>query len=373
MTPHDIQPGAFHYPGFKVVNSTPVPDDVFDVIAPELEHGELRVLLYIIRRTFGFKKQSDHISLNQLVEGIRKRDGEVLDRGAGVSKSTAVRAVKGLIEKGIIVAARNSSPDRGYEATTYSLRFQDEAAPPLSHHRTRGLSHDDTRASATIEHPLVSPRNIQHDSKQHDSKQQQPRNARPRSRGTVVASSATPTDALTGAQELVLADLLGLPMTRETALGLLQTYPTEKITAWIEAVALRPTTKEPAAFVIKALQANWALPKQYHDKLDRQERAKKKKAEQDAVDRARAAAEAAFQERKLKVDAYLATLTDAGRRELRATAEARIRSYGPYWRERATIDGPILDSAVRDLAAQRLGLPPIEGDPTRRQPEAVAV
>jgi hypothetical protein len=30
----------------------------FDVVAPELTEAELRVALYIIRRTFGFKKAS---------------------------------------------------------------------------------------------------------------------------------------------------------------------------------------------------------------------------------------------------------------------------------------------------------------------------
>ena len=45
----------FRYEGFSEPNYTPVPDDLFDLIAPNLTESELRVLLYIIRRTFGFK------------------------------------------------------------------------------------------------------------------------------------------------------------------------------------------------------------------------------------------------------------------------------------------------------------------------------
>src|SRR5688572_9834944 len=112
----------FHYEGFSSPNGTIVHDDVFDVLLPQLTDPELRVLLYIIRRTFGFKKDSDNISLKQMVEGIRTKDGRVLDGGAGISKASVARGLKGLAEKGIIVATHNSSLERGNEPTTYRLR-----------------------------------------------------------------------------------------------------------------------------------------------------------------------------------------------------------------------------------------------------------
>src|SRR5438552_2572306 len=97
----------YQFAGFINPTTTPVPDVLFDELAPELTEAELRVLLYIIRRTFGFKKHQDDISLKQLVEGITTHDGRTLDRGAGVAKSAATRAVRGLVEKGVIVAIRN--------------------------------------------------------------------------------------------------------------------------------------------------------------------------------------------------------------------------------------------------------------------------
>ncbi len=124
----------FRYEGFTSPNGTIVPDDVFDILLPHLSDPELRVLLYIIRRTFGFKKESDTISLKQMVEGIRTRDGRILDQGAGVSKASAARGVKGLIEKGIVTAQRNRSAEKGDEPTTYTLRFRD----PVSPTETRG-------------------------------------------------------------------------------------------------------------------------------------------------------------------------------------------------------------------------------------------
>ncbi len=127
---------AFTYKGFSSLNGTIVPDDVFDVLAPELNEAELRVLLYIVRRTFGFKKDNDNISLRQMVEGITTKDGRVLDRGTGMSKSAVARGLAGLREKKIIVAVRNSSAERGNEATTYRLHFEhdrdDEGTDPTS-------------------------------------------------------------------------------------------------------------------------------------------------------------------------------------------------------------------------------------------------
>lgn len=124
------------FEGFGAPNTTPVPDIVFDVLAPDLSEAELRVLLYIIRRTFGFKKTADTISLGQMVHGIVRRDGTALDRGTGLAKSGVTKALKGLLAKGVIVARQNRSAERGNEPTTYTLRFK----TPLSTGEDKGLS-----------------------------------------------------------------------------------------------------------------------------------------------------------------------------------------------------------------------------------------
>jgi hypothetical protein len=353
--PRREQPAPFYYEGFKMLNATPVPDDVFDLLAPRLEEGELRVLLYIIRRTFGFKKQSDDISLRQLVEGIRKRDGEVLDHGAGVSKSTAVRAIKGLVEKGIIAASRNCSAGRGYEPTTYALRFQDENQPPLFHHRTRGGS--------TIEQALVSPQNIQHDRSQHDREQQHARTRRTAAKPAGRQRSGL-TVALTGDEDPVLVGLLRLGMTRQSAARILKAHPADKVSEWLSALSFVPNTKEPAAFLVQALKENWSLPQQYLQTQKKIELTKKKQAENDEAAAAKAAAEKARNDHRIKVDAYLALLTDEDRASLEAEALERLgRETGDYWRGRK-IPGVLLKSCVRDIVAERMALPALD-DATR--------
>ena len=137
--PDDFGEKPYRFPGFSAPSYTPIPDIVFDELAHRLSGAEYKVLMYILRRTFGFKREADSISLRQMSEGIVKYDGERLDFGAGVrSKATLVKAVKRLEELGVIVAERNSSPEKGDEATTYipnmggTSRVQKLNTPPCS-------------------------------------------------------------------------------------------------------------------------------------------------------------------------------------------------------------------------------------------------
>jgi DNA-binding transcriptional ArsR family regulator len=129
------RPHSPAFDGFTSPSYTQVPDELFDVLMPTLADAELRVLLYIIRRTFGFKRDTDAISLSQMVSGITTRDGRVLDHGTGLSKATVARGLKGLRDKGIILAERQRTQERGDQPTTYRLRFKTDIPElsPLSH------------------------------------------------------------------------------------------------------------------------------------------------------------------------------------------------------------------------------------------------
>jgi hypothetical protein len=118
--------GKSRFRGFRSPNYTQVPDELFDELLPDLSGAELKVLLYIIRRTFGWKKDRDSISLSQMLNGVRSRNGDGLDRGAGVSKPTLLQALRSLEERGIIETERRRSAEKGDEPTVYMLRFAEE-------------------------------------------------------------------------------------------------------------------------------------------------------------------------------------------------------------------------------------------------------
>ena len=119
------QGGVERYRGFAKPNTTPTPDDVFDVFLPVLTHAELKVLLYIVRRTFGFKKDADRISLKQIAEGIVTKQGRRLDSGTGLSRRGTIKAVKGLEAKGLIEVKRLRTEDGYNRVNVYSLKFRE--------------------------------------------------------------------------------------------------------------------------------------------------------------------------------------------------------------------------------------------------------
>jgi hypothetical protein len=117
------------FAGFGSPNYTQVPDELFDQLMPDLSGAELKVLLYIIRRTFGFKKNSDPISFNQFLDGIKGKDGKILDRGCGIkSRDKLNNALKSLLSKGIITAEKRADTKGGKQTTVYSLRFRTEVS-----------------------------------------------------------------------------------------------------------------------------------------------------------------------------------------------------------------------------------------------------
>jgi hypothetical protein len=116
--------GKAPFRGYASPNYTPVPDELFDEQLPDLSGAELKVLLYVIRRTFGFKRESDNISLSQMLNGLRTRDGRILDRGVGLSKKTLLQAIKSLEEQAIILTQRRRSQEKGDEPTSYRLNVR---------------------------------------------------------------------------------------------------------------------------------------------------------------------------------------------------------------------------------------------------------
>lgn len=114
-------------------NSTQIPDHFLDFVMQDLTESELKVALYILRRTFGFQKDGDRISLSQLVDGITRRDGRRLDRGTGLSRSSVVRGIKGLEARGLLQAHRTpGTKQNAPETTYYSLLIDaDEGSPKL--------------------------------------------------------------------------------------------------------------------------------------------------------------------------------------------------------------------------------------------------
>lgn len=83
-----------------------LPFEFIDHRMADFSGSELLVVLYILRRTVGFHKEADNISLQQFSRGIKRVDGSVLDRGTGLSTATVKRTLAELEARGVLARRR---------------------------------------------------------------------------------------------------------------------------------------------------------------------------------------------------------------------------------------------------------------------------
>lgn len=82
--------------GFQAPNYTQVPNDFF-VMAADMGEAELKVVLYIIRETFGYHREECQVSIRKLA------------LGAGLTPRNAYNGAEKAIERGLIVKSVSST------------------------------------------------------------------------------------------------------------------------------------------------------------------------------------------------------------------------------------------------------------------------
>jgi biotin operon repressor len=124
--PYDF--GAFR--GYRGPRFTPIPDEFLDHQLADLSSAEAKVMLFLFRKTYGYRKSADRVSFAQLEHGTRSSDGTVIDRGTGLSRATIWRALKGLQEKGLIEVERQTTAAGDADINYYHIR--EDAGPEHS-------------------------------------------------------------------------------------------------------------------------------------------------------------------------------------------------------------------------------------------------
>jgi hypothetical protein len=93
-----------------VPNSFQTPNDYVDSVMPHLTGEEFKVLIYAVRRILGFQKRQDRISLSQFTDGIKNKDGEILDSGTGLSVATVKKCLANLVAFNLMIRAGENDP-----------------------------------------------------------------------------------------------------------------------------------------------------------------------------------------------------------------------------------------------------------------------
>ncbi len=170
---------------FARPTTTATPDEIFEEWVHVLSHAELLALLYVVRRTLGFKKDADSISYTQFLHGIVTREGKVLDRGCGIkSRGTLAAALRRLEERGLIRSVKTQTAAGDQATTRYALWFvgddeRDAAANTAGEATGAGGTQTEpgwfanrTTGSARIEPRVVRPSNPQQTVETTNTKQQ---------------------------------------------------------------------------------------------------------------------------------------------------------------------------------------------------------
>lgn len=323
---------------------TQVPDVILDFWMASLTGAEFKVLMYVVRRTYGFqnKQDGDHISLRQLVEGIttvdkqaedearkkaiergidfdnmpREKIRKVLDLGTGLNKETVTKALQSLHEKGIVVKKRNDSDEHGHMANHYSLNLDAElptpkktteggGGGPLSEKPTSSPKNPSTplvgktdKLGGKSRHALVGPsdpplsenptHNIQ---KKQETEEQETATSSgsPMKAGkpAVVALSSS-TDPVEQAEALLRAAGFTVAVSKSLA-----HHGAEVVRRQIEALPLRKVGKNRLGMLRKSIEEGWDVPKSPQEEREEVRRGNQRDAQELQQARERAKVEQA--------------------------------------------------------------------------------
>ena len=332
--PSEVAPAPV-FRGFRSPSYTMVPDELFDELLPDLSGAELKVLLFVVRRTFGFKRDRDRISLAQMLHGITTREGRVLHRGVGLSKPTLLGALRSLQAKGVLLAERHRSAAKGDEPTGYALRFSERATPatpaaqqtaphpvpevpstPLVKKVVQGGGQE-TEPGGWASFLPTQQTGLQQTERQHHP---QAPSVPAEPVGDPLAPIALPLRTSTGADDDVLLLLVAHGVTRRIAQELVRTHPADAIRQQLAWQAYRPPATSPAGALVRAIRDAWPPPPAW---LEAQEHAATVARQAEAEAQRQAEDEARRREwaQKPPADRRAAPLLAAGAAAQRARAD----------------------------------------------------
>ena len=106
--------------------------NVFIEFLPDLKGSEISCLIYILRHTWGYQEFGikKRISINEFMKGRKKKGGERLDRGTGLSNRCIIDALVSLEKRGII-EVQYDTKDKARVKKYYSIKIRCEES---SHH-----------------------------------------------------------------------------------------------------------------------------------------------------------------------------------------------------------------------------------------------
>ena len=99
-----------------IPNFLQVPNAVIDELLPDLTGAELKCYLVVIRKTKGWNKESDNISISQFM------------KSTGLSNSAVIKACESLVQYGLLVKENGARNTGVYAVNSYSKITHEESS-----------------------------------------------------------------------------------------------------------------------------------------------------------------------------------------------------------------------------------------------------
>ena len=99
-----------------IPNFLQVPNAVIDELLPDLTGAELKCYLVVIRKTKGWNKESDNISISQFM------------KATGLSNSAVIKACESLVKYGLLIKQNGARNTGVYAVNSYSKTTCEESS-----------------------------------------------------------------------------------------------------------------------------------------------------------------------------------------------------------------------------------------------------
>ena len=103
----------------------PIPNAYIDRYLADLSGAEVKVLLAILRRTAGWRKESDEISLSQI------------EKMTGLDRKSVIAGLRGLLKRGLIAQTKDSA---GSRAASYTCVVPSSTGGKIRFNPSRGIA-----------------------------------------------------------------------------------------------------------------------------------------------------------------------------------------------------------------------------------------
>ena len=125
MTEEQEKYGDDSFEGFDepVENWSKLPHQFIDMLPSITSFGEIKVLIYTLRHTWGFHESEKRISLDEYQYGRKTKGGGRMDCGTGLSRPTIIAGISAAVKHGYLLV-REDNRDLARKKRFYTLRIK---------------------------------------------------------------------------------------------------------------------------------------------------------------------------------------------------------------------------------------------------------